>query len=156
MKKILLSSTIALVALFSVHVASAQNPHFLPNRPDNTYDAGTTLCSSGTLAGLGNYAGQNVKIQLVVSGTTLTECSNPAGNVAPGQDSEAQYTSPEVMVPVNKQGKASYSLCTNEPTVTGASAGCPNSKWTGRAKDVVFTSGSAYLLINGERVNLTF
>lgn len=156
MKKFILSSVIALAALLCINTVAAQNPHFLPNKPDNTHDAGTTLCSSGTLAGLGNYAGKNVKIQLFVSGTTLTECSNPAGNVAPGQDSEAQYSSPEVMVPVNRQGKAEYSLCTNEPTVTGASAGCPNSKWTGRAKDVVFTSGSAYLLINGQRVDLTF
>lgn len=156
MKKNFLNSAILLATLFIVNTAFAQNPHFLPKRPDVTTDAGTTLCSSGTLAGLGNYAGQNVQIQLICSGTTLTECSNPAGSVAPGQDDNTDYSSPIIMVKVDKQGKASYSICTNEPTVTGASAGCPNSKWTGSAKDVVFESGSAYLLINGQRIDLTF
>jgi hypothetical protein len=155
MKARILSLAIALIALFSFTSAFAQNPHFLPNRPDNTYDAGLTLCSSGTLAGLGNYAGQNVQIQLVVEGVTSTQCATPnSQNVAPGQSSSATYTSPVALVPVNKQGKATYSICTNAPTVTNQTAGCPNDMWTASATDVVFTSGTAYLLINGERVDL--
>ncbi|KAA3437615.1 hypothetical protein FOA19_09895 [Rufibacter hautae] len=128
----------------------------MPKRPDVTTDEGTTMCSTGTLAGLGNYAGRNVMIQLVASGTTLTECANPAGNVAPGQDSQADYASEVVPVKVDRQGRATYSICTKEPDVTTQSAGCPNSKWTGRAKDVIFTPGSAYLLIDGKRIPLSF
>ena len=154
MKARILSFAILLIALLAFNNAYAQNPHFNPKSPDNTHDAGTTLCSQGTLAGLGNYAGRNVEIQLIVEGVTHTECSNPAGNVAPGQSSSTTFASDIAHVPVTKNGKANYSICTNEPNVTTQSAGCPNAKWTGRASDVVFTSGTAYLLINGQRVDL--
>jgi hypothetical protein len=156
MKTRILSLAIFFLALFSFNNAFAQNPHFLPNNPDDTHDAGTTLCSSGTLAGLGNYAGKEVKIQLIVQGTTYTECANKAGNVAPGQSSSTSYSSVIKSIPVDKQGKADYSICTNEPTVTTQSAGCPNAKWTGSASDVVFVSGTAYLLIDGQRIYLTY
>lgn len=154
MRTRILSLAFVLIALISFENAYAQNPHFNPKSPDNTHDAGTTLCSSGTLAGLGNYAGRYVQIQLIVEGVTHTECSNPSGNVAPGQSSSTTYASDVAQIPVSKNGKANYYICTNEPNVTTQSAGCPNSKWTGRASDVVFTSGTAYLLINGERVDL--
>jgi hypothetical protein len=154
MKTRLISLAIALLALFSFGSAYAQNPHFLPNKPPTNTDAGTTFCSAGELAGLGNYAGRQVKIQLIATGTTLTECQNPGGNVAPGQNSSATYASPEILVDVSKQGRASYNICTLEPTVTTQSAGCPNDKWTGRATDVIFTS--AYLLIDGKQIPLSF
>jgi hypothetical protein len=152
MKTRIFSFALVLIALLSFESAFAQNPHFLPNRQDNTTDEGTTLCSSGTLAGLGNYAGQQVPIQIIATGTTYTECENRGGNVAPGQSSQAEYSSDVSYVDVSKQGRATYTICTKEPNVTGQSAGCPNAHWTGRASDVVFTS--AYLLIDGKRIPL--
>lgn len=150
--KNILSSAIAFIALFTVTTAIAQNPHFNKKDPPSVNDQGTTLCTSGTFYGLGNYAGRNVQVQLFATGIVSTECSNPAGNVAPGQNSTTTLSSDPATIPVSKNGSAPFSLCTKEPNVTTQSAGCPNSKWTGRATDVEFTS--AYILLNGERFDL--
>ncbi|MDQ3846902.1 MAG: hypothetical protein M3342_23240 [Bacteroidota bacterium] len=65
--KSILSLAIALVALFSVNTAVAQNPHFVGNSP--CFD-GSTI--SVHIAGLGN----NEMITIVVTGTATCEQKN--------------------------------------------------------------------------------
>ena len=135
MKKALF--TICLAA-FSTVAAYAQNPHFVvgPTVTDN----GTTLTATGSIAGLGN--NQLLTVEMNVSGTVTTECTNRGGNVAPGQTKtdnfsvSGRYTS-------DKNGRVDFSLTTPLP-LPGR---CPNGNWTGAVTDVSF--GTPAILVNG-------
>ena len=154
MKRSLLNSLIALIALLSANIVNAQNAHFNKNSPPDVDDEGTTLCLSGTLHGLGNYAGQQVNARLETTGIATTECRNPAGNVAPGQSGEVTSATPNVPLTVDRQGRLRITnLCTQSPSVTSQQAGCPNPRWTASVTDVQFTS--AVLIIGDQRIDVS-
>jgi hypothetical protein len=142
MKNTILNFAIALVALFSVNVAVAQNIHFIGN--PTIQDLGTQLRFCGKLAGLGN--NQEVTITLNTTATTLTTCTNPGGNVAPGQ-TKTGTVSTSGTFQSDKNGSVTFCLTTNTPTP----GRCPNGQWTGTVTDVSFSNSA--ISVNGQVVN---
>jgi hypothetical protein len=131
---IIAALSVLLVALVAVPVL-AQNPHFI--RGPVFRDLGTQLRVTGTVAGLGN---ENIDVVVDATGVATVECTNPGGNVAPGQDTTVDVSGEASDVQV-KNGRATFTVVTAEPTVTGAEA-CPNPAWTAEVTDVEFTEAT--------------
>ena len=131
MKKIIQSLAILLISTFSINSAMAQNPHYVDG--PITTDNGTTLTVCGKLAGLGNNKGITITVTTVA--TITTECTNPGGNVAPGQ-TRTQTISRTATFTSDKNGNVSFCLTTLDQ-VPGT---CPNGKWTGRVTDISFVN----------------
>jgi hypothetical protein len=121
--------------------AKAQNIHFIgdPTITDN----GTTLSFCAKLAGLGN--NQMVTVVLSTTATITTECTNPGGNVAPGQTKTATLTKSGNFMS-DKNGSVTFCLTTAVPTP----GPCPNGQWSGRVTDVSFNG--SYVSVNGQKV----
>jgi hypothetical protein len=141
MKKLIQFLSIALLA-FSVNSVSAQNIHYVdgPTITDN----GTTLMVCGKIAGLGNNKGVNITI--TTTATVSTECTNPGGNVAPGQSRTENLTYTKKFWS-DKNGNISFCLSTLEL----AAGMCPNGKWTGRVTDVSFVNTT--VMVDGKTIN---
>lgn len=137
-KKLMLAIAIMLISAVS---ASSQNIHFIGN--PTISDNGTTLSFCAKLAGLGN--NKMVTVVLTTTATVTTQCTNPGGNVAPGQTKTVTLTKSGEFSS-DKNGNVVFCLTTDTPTP----GSCPNGKWTGMVTDVSF-SGSA-VLVNGKRV----
>src|SRR5262252_11098927 len=118
--------------------ALAASPHFKKGGEPTCTFSGTTsipVSCTGTLAGLGN---QDLNIHLAVSGFALYQCQNGGGNTAAGQNkvlegpAESDTAVPAAAI---KNGNLMFTTnpatLTAAPTVDGATAGCPNSNWTG-------------------------
>ena len=132
---------LVLISALSFTSAAAQNIHFIgtPGISDN----GNTLSFCAKLAGLGN--NQMVTVVLSTTATVTTECTNPGGNVAPGQTKTVTLTkSGEFMS--DKNGTVTFCLTTEAPTP----GKCPNGQWSATITDVSFTN--SYVLVNDKRV----
>lgn len=140
MKKLILSCVIS--AIMGVGSVLAQNPHFVsgPTITDN----GTTLTATGSIAGLGN--NQLIAISLNATASITTTCTNPGGNVAPGQ-TKTETVSASGNFMSNKNGRVNFTLTTPLPTP----GKCPNGNWTGTISDIVFSNVS--ISVNGQVVN---
>jgi hypothetical protein len=110
------------------------NPHFI-GQPSFT-DLGTTLGVTGTIAGLGTGA---VDIVVTASGTGTIECTNPGGNVAPGQTKELTVSGAQTNV-TPEHGRVDFSVATTAPEAPQDA--CPNDQWTPSVVDVDFTSAT--------------
>jgi hypothetical protein len=95
-------------------------------------DQGLTLNCTGNVSGLGQ---EPLTVTISSPATATTTCTNPAGNVAPGQTFTFQASGTQV-VTVDKNGRATFDLTTTAPTAPAGS--CPNSKWTATVTDVTF------------------
>lgn len=125
-------------------VAHAANPHFI-GEPVITVD-GTTVNASGSVAGLGN---TDIDVTLEATGTAAIECTNPGGNVAPGQNTEIDVSGTQTDIET-KNGRAFFNVTTGEPEApTGV---CPNPKWTADIVSVDFTSATLIVTQDGEVV----
>ena len=132
-----------LLALTSA-VCLAAAVHFVVG--PTTLDAGTQLVVSGKLAGLGE---GDVTILVTADGLATVECTNPAGNVAPGQDTAVSAAGLQVY-PSPKNGTLTFSISTLAPSIA-ASACVANSgkQWSAAALDVAFSGGLITVLQGG-------
>jgi hypothetical protein len=142
MKRYLLLSAVAVAALAFPGAASAQSGHFV-GTPTCT-DQGTTLECTGKVAGLG---GTTFEITVTAPGTATVECTNPAGNVAPGQtfDTTAAGSSGPLATPRN--GQFRFTVETVTPSAPPGS--CPNPMWTPTVVDVEFGDATITLREDG-------
>jgi hypothetical protein len=141
MKKMIQVLSSALLA-FSVNSVSAQNMHYVDG--PTTTDNGTTLTVCGKIAGLGNNKGVNITV--TTTATISTECTNPGGNIAPGQSKTVTLSYTKKFFS-DKNGNVTFCINTLEQT-PGV---CPNGKWTGRITDVSFINTS--VLVDGKQLN---
>jgi hypothetical protein len=127
--------------------AFANSPHFKKGGEPVCTFSGTTsipVTCTGTLTGLGM---EDLNLHLSVSGFALYQCQNGGGNTAPGQNKvlEGPATS-DTAIPASAIKNGNLTFTTNPatltaaPTVSGATAGCPNSNWTGVNPVLTLTS----------------
>jgi hypothetical protein len=139
MKRYLVIGVITLVAsLTFVAVALAQSGHFVGTPTCN--DIGTQVQCTGKVAGLG---GTTFTITVTAQGTASVTCTNPAGNVAPGQSFSFTAAGSSGPFPTPRNGQSPYTVTTVAPTAPAGS--CPNPKWTATVTDVAFTTATLSL-----------
>lgn len=98
--------------------ALAASPHFITGPDYSIFN--NTVTATGKISGLGNK-----DVTAVLDVTFATQCRNPGGNVAPGQNASSSTTLTGLH-PEN--GNLVFSISTT-PVVTNESAGCPNPQW---------------------------
>lgn len=147
----MLIGAVATVALFAPTAVLAANVHFAkgPTFTDN----GTTLTTTGKLAGLGN---EDVKITLSITGiATKITCTNPGGKQAPGQNKPGVTATGTQTISKDeiKNGNVNIKVTTLAPAqLTPKQAGCPNDRWTAEIDDVDFTSATITVVQGGKTV----
>lgn len=109
-------------------------------------DEGTTLNVTGNVSGLGN---DDLTAVITASGVGDVTCTNPAGNVAPGQRTNVTTSGTQSDIEV-KNGRATFDVTTAEPPAPDPAVVCPNRKWTAAITDVEFTSATLTLIQDGE------
>ncbi|HEV3473583.1 MAG TPA: hypothetical protein VG408_10375 [Actinomycetota bacterium] len=146
-----MATAVSAVALLAPTAALAANVHFVsgPTFTDN----GTTLTTTGKLAGIGN---EDLRVTVSVTGiATKITCTNPGGNQAPGQNKPGVTASGTQTISRDeiKNGSVRISVTTLEPAqLTPKQAGCPNNRWTAEIDDVDFTSATITVVQGGETV----
>jgi hypothetical protein len=142
---------IAVVALgafaglvFGAAPAFAQSGHFIENgagAPTCT-DEGTTVLCTGKVAGLG---GTTFEIRISAAGIASVECTNPGGNVAPGQDTAVNVAGTTGPLPTPRNGQFVFRIQTDEPPQPPPTPTCPNDMWEANIVDVTFTTATLTL-----------
>jgi hypothetical protein len=137
---------VAAVALtMSADVAFAQSGHF-NDRTWTCTDIGTQVECSGKVSGLG---GTTFQVTLTASGIGSVECTNPGGNVAPGQDTAIAAEGDSGQIPTPRNGNFTFdganAITTVAPVVPNTPT-CPNAGWTATVVDVMFTSDATLTL----------
>lgn len=151
MRRSTILATAVLAVVLIAPAAFGSNVHFVkgPNFTDN----GTTLTTTGKLAGLGN---GDLAITVSVKGiATKITCTNPGGKEAPGQNKPGVTAAASQTILSNeiKNGTVTINLTTSEPAqLTPKQAGCPNNRWTSRIDDVSFSSAKITVVQGGEVV----
>src|ERR671930_2181481 len=139
MRRTLITFTVlALAALSFTATASAQSGHFVGT--PTCKDLGTQVQCKGKVAGLG---GTTFTITVSAQGTASVTCTNPAGNVAPGQSFSFTAAGSSGPFPTPRNGQSPYTVTTNAPSAPAGS--CPNPKWTATVTDVSFTTATISL-----------
>jgi hypothetical protein len=140
----LLIATVAAVSLLTTFggTAFAQAGHFV-GTPVCT-DEGTTAECTGKVAGLG---GTTFEITVTAPGTATVECTNPAGNVAPGQTFDTTAEGSSGPQPTPRNGQFRFTVETVTPTAPPGS--CPNPQWTATVVDVEFGDATITLTEDG-------
>jgi hypothetical protein len=139
MKRYLLFGVVAAALLAFPSLASAQSGHFVGDQTCS--DIGTQVQCSGKVAGLG---GTTFTITVSAQGTASVTCTNPAGNVAPGQSFSTGVTGSSGPFATPRNGQARYTVTSTAPSAPAGS--CPNPKWTATVTDVAFTSDATISL----------
>jgi hypothetical protein len=139
---------VSLVALCFTAAASAQSGHFV-GTPTCT-DIGTQVRCTGKVAGLG---GTTFTITVSAEGTASVTCTNPAGNVAPGQSFDTDVTGTSGPFATPRNGQARFTVTSTAPSAPPGS--CPNPMWTATVTDVEFTSDATITLFEDSNVSDT-
>jgi hypothetical protein len=138
MRRYLVAGVVAVAAFAFPAFASAQSGHFVGTQ--TCTDTGTQVQCSGKVAGLG---GTTFTITVTANGTASVTCTNPAGNVAPGQSFSFTAAGSSGPFPTPRNGQSPYTVTTNAPSAPAGS--CPNPKWTATVTDVAFTTATISL-----------
>ncbi|HEX6431319.1 MAG TPA: hypothetical protein VF008_26695 [Niastella sp.] len=132
MKHTNLSSVIALIALFIVSTATAQNARL--KSPLSVTDNGLTFTICYDISGLGNVS--QVTMELNFDATVSGECRNPGnGDVVPAHNKVVSDVGEEFAVPVHN-GRAVGCFTTTSTFTPGR---CPNTNWTSQVTNVSFS-----------------
>jgi hypothetical protein len=143
MRRTLIAFTVlALAALSFTAAASAQSGHFV-GTPTCT-DEGTTVECTGKVAGLG---GTTFEITVSAPGTASVECTNPGGNVAPGQSFTTTTTGSSGPLATPRNGQFRFRVESETPSAPPGS--CPNPMWTAEVVDVEFGDATITLTEDG-------
>jgi hypothetical protein len=138
MRRIVAASVFGLLVLaLGAAPAHAQSGHFIPrggNAPSCT-DIGMQVECTGKVAGLG---GTTFEIKVTASGIASVECTNPGGNVAPGQDTEVNVAGSSGPLATPRNGQYVFTVTTDPPPPVPNYPTCPNPKWTADIVDVTF------------------
>lgn len=119
-------------------VALAQSGHFVGTPTCN--DIGTQVRCSGKVAGLG---GTTFTITVSAPGTATVTCTNPGGNIAPGQNFSTTVTGTSGPFATPRNGQSGFTVTSDAPTAPAGS--CPNPGWTATVTDVSFTTATLTL-----------
>jgi hypothetical protein len=122
--------------------AMAQSGHFVGT--PTCSDEGTTVECTGKVAGLG---GTTFTITVSAPGTASVTCTNPAGNVAPGQSFSTTATGTSGPFATPRNGSARFTVESDTPSAPPGS--CPNPKWTATVTDVEFGDATITLTEDG-------
>jgi hypothetical protein len=142
---LLLLLAIGAVAAFAFPAgASAQSGHFV-GTPTCT-DIGTQVQCSGKVAGLG---GTTFTITVEADGIASVECTNPGGNVAPGQDTAVNVSGSSGPLATPRNGQFRFSLTSADPEPLPPTPTCPNNQWTPNIVDVTFGDATLTLFEDG-------
>lgn len=133
---------LASAAMILSSQAFAQSGHFI-GEPVCT-DIGTQVNCTGKVAGLG---GTTFEIVIESGGLASVECTNPGGNVAPGQSKEITSTASSGPLPTPRNGQFRFGFATTAPQAPAGS--CPNDQWTGTVVDVDFGTATVRLIEDG-------
>ena len=143
MKRYLLSIVAAIAALvLFAGTALAQSGHFV-GTPTCT-DEGTTVQCTGKVAGLG---GTTFEITVSAPGTASVECTNPGGNVAPGQSFTTTVAGTSGPLATPRNGQFRFTVESDTPSAPPGS--CPNPMWTATVVDVEFGDATITLTEDG-------
>jgi hypothetical protein len=106
----LLVATVAALSLLTFGGAAfTQAEHFVGE--PTCRDIGTQVQCTGKIAGLGT----TFTILVSAPGTATVECTNPAGNVAPGQTFDTTATGQSGPFPTPRNGQARLTVSTETP-----------------------------------------
>ena len=139
---------ILLVLVLGMAPAFAQSGHFLTgggNAP-RCEDIGTQVRCTGKVAGLG---GTTFEITIEAEGIASVECTNPGGNVAPGQDTAVTVEGTTDPQPTPRNGQFRFSITSDDPEPLPPTPTCPNAQWTAEIVDVTFTTAILSLFEDG-------
>jgi hypothetical protein len=140
MRRALIAFTVmALAALTFTAAASAQSGHFVGT--PTCRDIGTQVRCTGKVAGLG---GTTFTITVSAPGTADVTCTNPGGNVAPGQSFSTTVTGTSGPFATPRNGQARFTVTSDAPSAPPGS--CPNPMWTATVSDVHFTTATLTLM----------
>src|SRR5215217_6419535 len=143
--------TTLLITLGFSTAAWAQSGHFV-GTPTCT-DEGTIVVCTGKVAGLGSTTFQ---IQTDAVGIASVECTNPGGNVAPGQDTEVTTAGSFGPFTADRNGNFRFpTLTTGAPPNPSGAEACPNPQWTAEITDVTFDTPATISIIQGGQVVAT-
>ena len=87
------------------------------------------------MAGLG---GTTFELTVEAEGIATVECTNPGGNVAPGQDTAVDVSGSTGPLPTPRNGQLRFSLTSDDPEPLPPTPTCPNNQWTPNITDVTF------------------
>lgn len=124
--------------------ALAQSGHFV-GTPTCT-DIGTQVRCVGKVAGLG---GTTFEITVEAEGLATVECTNPGGNVAPGQDTEVTVAGTTEPQPTPRNGQFRFRIASDDPEPLPSTPTCPNNQWTANVVDVDFGDATITLFEGG-------
>jgi hypothetical protein len=147
---VLILAGVLLTAALATSSALASSPHFKRGGDPTCTISGSgtpsrTVTCSAVLAGLG---GEDLLINVTVSGFAVYQCQNPSGSNTPAGQNKVlvgPFTAPtNVDSDAIKNGNLSFTTnpatLTAPATVTGSQAGCNNDKWTGVNPTLTITS----------------
>ena len=139
-----LAAAVALTA--SADVAFAQSGHFHRQDGGRAQTTERTVECTGKVAGLG---GTTFEITVEATGIASVECTNPGGNVAPGQDTAVNVEGTTEPLPTPRNGQFLFTLETDDPEPPPPTPTCPNGQWTANVVDVTFTTATLTLEEDG-------
>lgn len=143
----LIAIAIASILMMTPTAALAASVHLQGQAPRVTVSGNTASSTSFVLAGVGNVA---LVADLTITGFFATQCTNPGGNVAPGQNEQVDATTSSGAIQP-KNGKATIPpLSVTATPPPPSEIDCPNSQWTGQA--LGFTSTGATLTVKQNNV----